>query len=186
MNDESKYPVQDIKKTADATQEYNNAVSSAINNYKLLMQNKQIIYTDGACRNNGTPNAKGGWAFVVSVNGKETHSQSGCITENPTNNVAELRAVLEALKYCDKEAVIKSDSAYVCNCLNQKWYVKWIRNNWKRRDGTQWKPVLNRELWEEIITLFLSKKVKIEKVAGHSGDWFNERADELATKSIGD
>lgn len=150
-----------------------------------MNDNIQKIYTDGACRNNGTQYAKGGWAFVVSVNGVQTHADSGAITEGATNNVAELTAILKALEYCEKDSIIYTDSAYIQRCHNERWYKNWIRNGWQRRVKNSWVAVANKELWEQIIKLWDEKNISVLKVAGHSGDWFNEMADKLARQSVG-
>ncbi|WNM53240.1 Rnase H [Staphylococcus phage S-CoN_Ph11] len=56
---------------------------------------------------------------------------------NTTNQRMELKAIIEALKFCKKQLLrnevkveIFSDSAYCVNGMNQKWYDKWILNKW--------------------------------------------------------
>jgi ribonuclease HI len=46
--------------------------------------------------------------------------------------------------------------------------------------------VENRDLWERLLALTSLYKVKFIKVAGHSGNKLNERADELARQGIRD
>jgi ribonuclease HI len=43
------------------------------------------------------------------------------------------------------------------------------------------KPVLNREFWEELFSLVQGLELKWDYVEGHTGDKWNERADEIAT-----
>ena len=145
------------------------------------------IYTDGACSGNGKENAVGGWAFVVVKKGKQEHSEYGGET-GTTNNQMELTAVLKALLYFEKNMNltdtlrIKSDSAYIIDCLNKGWYKKWKLNGWKNSSG---EPVKNRELWENIlgsIDNIGKSTIDFIKVKGHSGNKYNEIADVLAVK----
>ena len=134
------------------------------------------IYTDGGC----SPNpGKGAWAVVITENGEIVEELSGSL-ENTTNNIMEMRAVIEALKY-DNNSVIYSDSAYIVDCIKQKWYAKWIKNNWKRKWNGEISEVKNKELWEEIIKL--KGSAVFVKVKGHSDCEFNNRADELCIEA---
>ena len=76
---------------------------------------------------------------------------------------------------------VYSDSAYVVNCFRDKWYERWLRNGWK---NSQKKPVENRDLWEALIAEVERHQVTWHKVAGHSGDPLNDRADRLAVAAI--
>ena len=49
------------------------------------------------------------------------------------------------------EYIIYTDSAYLINCANQGWYLKWMTNGWMTSQKT---PVANKELWEELIPTF--------------------------------
>jgi ribonuclease HI len=72
---------------------------------------------------------------------------------------------------------LHSDSAYLVNCFRSRWHENWLRNGWKTKDK---KPVGNRDLWEALLRLIEVHDVEWIKVAGHSGDERNERADRLA------
>ena len=105
--------------------------------------------------------------------------------EHATNNQMELTAPIEALKYIKKltarkvlaEVEIVSDSKYVILGITE-WVFNWERNGWRNAAK---KPVLNRELWEELYNLTKELKPKWTYVKGHNGDKWNERADEIAT-----
>jgi len=137
------------------------------------------LFTDGGCRKNGI----GGWG-VVFVCGDVVKEVYGGTT-NTTNNKMELTAVIEALKRVKRRDIpieVYSDSAYIVNCFNDKWYVKWRRNGWINSRG---QPVENKDLWEELINLVESfDNIEFVKVKGHSGVEFNERADQLANQGI--
>jgi ribonuclease HI len=95
----------------------------------------------------------------------------------------EMTAVLQGLRAIapGRAADVYSDSAYVINCFREKWYVRWRDNGWR---NAQKKPVENRDLWEPLIALAERHQVTWHKVAGHSGDVLNDRADRLAVAAI--
>jgi len=138
-----------------------------------------VMYTDGACSGNPGP---GGWGAILIEDGRELELSGG---ENPTTNQRmELTAPLEGLRSLAgrRRVAIYSDSAYVINCFRDRWYERWRKNGWI---GTSKKPVGNRDLWEPLIALAVEQHdVTWHKVAGHSGDPLNERADALARSAI--
>jgi ribonuclease HI len=67
--------------------------------------------------------------------------------------------------------------------MQEKWYATWQKNGWHNAAR---EPVENRDLWERLLALTSLYKVKFIKVAGHSGNKLNERADELARQGIRD
>jgi len=153
------------------------------------MKNEVLkIYTDGAAK--GNP-GKAGWAAVIllSQNSGEPKAlkEIGGAKEHATNNQMELTAPIEALKYIKskmskrhfdtKEIEIVSDSKYVILGITE-WIFNWQKNNW--RNATK-KPVLNRELWEELYELTQELKPKWTYVKGHNEDKYNDRADLIAT-----
>ena len=146
-----------------------------------------FIYTDGACSNNGEEKAVGGFAFIILDNKDTLKYEYAMRVENATNNICELSAVLGACAFFDaytpKEdtATIYSDSAYIINCITQKWYKKWQTNGWR---NSKKEPVANRVFWEELIPYFENSRFSFEKVKGHSGkkDW-NDYVDKLAVKA---
>jgi ribonuclease HI len=147
----------------------------------MLKFDKVTIYTDGAAK--GNP-GKAGWAFIVLNN--EKIFEMGGSAEHATNNQMELTAPIEALKYLKKKNTqalpvydieIVSDSKYVILGITE-WIFNWQKNNWR---NVAKKPVLNRELWEELFALTQNFKIKWTYVKGHNGDKWNERADEIAT-----
>ncbi|MDP3386498.1 MAG: ribonuclease HI [Eubacteriales bacterium] len=146
-------------------------------------KDKIIIYTDGACSNNQSSDNIGGYGAILTYKDHTKEIFGG--RTNTTNNIMELTAMIEALKLVKNrmiETEVHSDSAYIVNCINLKWYEKWKTNNWK---NSKKDPVKNKELWEELIDLIESfNDIKIIKVKGHSGIDLNEKADELANKGI--
>jgi ribonuclease HI len=131
------------------------------------------IYTDGS--------GKGGWGAVILYSDGHNEEIGGRIS-NPTNNRAEMMAIIKSLEYLrnpTEKIRIYSDSAYVVNCFQQKWYKKWEHNGWKTSTGSD---VKNRDLWIILIDLIAHYKCEIVKVAGHSNITYNIRADAIATE----
>jgi len=130
--------------------------------HKRVNGNKTMnIYTDGACKDNnrkdGVAEGKGGWAFLIleSKPGQDMQiiKQSTGHKNGTTNQEMEIIAVAEALSSMDKvdgPINLYSDSAYVINCLKDKWFDKWRKNGWL---NSKKNPVENREAWERLINL---------------------------------
>lgn len=132
------------------------------------------IYTDGACSGNPGP---GGWGAILMMGDVRKEISGG--SENTTNNIMELSAVIEALKLLKRPCKVNvfSDSAYVVNAFNQKWIYGWIKKNWRTAGGDS---VKNKELWQELYSLTKVHDVTFNKVKGHADDEFNNRCDEMA------
>ena len=141
------------------------------------------IYTDGSSLGNPGP---GGWGVVVTA-GDKTVKELGGYEKNTTNNRMELASVISALKYissrqglAETEVIIHADSTYVLGGVTT-WIHNWEKNGWKTANK---KPVLNQDLWQELISHVRAFKGKLswQKVKGHAGVVHNERADVIATE----
>jgi ribonuclease HI len=139
------------------------------------MKNKIIIFSDGSSRGNPGP---GGWGAIIAdekkaleIGGRENHT---------TNNRMELLGAINALasiKQSKEEIILNTDSSYVINGIT-KWVYGWQKNGWINSTKDE---VSNRDLWEELIKVSDSKKIKWNYVGGHIGVPGNERCDEIAT-----
>ena|SRR3989338_6020912 len=143
------------------------------------MKEKIVIYTDGAAK--GNP-GRAGWGAII-ISSKKVFEIGGGVA-HATNNQMELTAPISALKYIstkqdlvDSEIEIVSDSKYVILGITE-WIFNWQKNNWRNAAK---KPVLNRELWEELFALVQELKPKWTYVKGHNEDKYNDRADLIAT-----
>ncbi|AUR51972.1 ribonuclease HI [Aquella oligotrophica] len=136
------------------------------------MQQKLIIYTDGACK--GNPGI-GGWGAILFY-GEHKKELYGYASDT-TNNRMELTAVIEALKALNRscEIEIYTDSQYVKRGITE-WIHGWLRKNWK--------DVKNPDLWQELLKQTKAHTISWHWVRGHNGDINNERADELANLAI--
>ena len=150
-------------------------VENAPQKTSLFAENDNVadaeIWTDGAARNNGRPDAKAAWAFV---SGK--HEEAGLVEgEKQTNNVAEGLAIYHALEWAGrsghKKIRLHTDSQIS------------IYNLAKPVE----KIAVNRGIFSEIRDIIkkYALEVRFAKVLGHSGDPNNERADKLANTLAG-
>ena len=148
--------------------------------------NKTInIYSDGGYRSSTNIS---GWAYVGYVNNETGHliTDKGA-AEGYTNQQMEMTAVIKALDSIPFDMVenhsikIYTDSAYICNCFKDKWWAKWIMNDWKNSKG---KDVANKEYWECIIDFYNSYDIEFIKVRGHSNNQMNNLADELVNLAM--
>jgi ribonuclease HI len=142
------------------------------------------IYCDGACSGNQFGENKGGWGVILQYKEKMKELYGG--ERNTTNQRMEITACIKALEQLKKKNIsieIYSDSAYVVNCMQQRWYEAWQRNGWKTSKKN---PVENKDLWMKLLDLVNEYRVSFHKVGGHSGVKLNERADALAQRGIRD
>lgn len=132
------------------------------------------LFTDGACKGNPGP---GGWGALLRM-GQHEKELSGSEPET-TNNRMEMMAVirgLDALKQpCQVD--IYSDSKYVIDGIT-KWVHGWRKRGWINAAK---KPVLNKDLWHDLIEASERHTIKWHWVRGHSGHPENERVDKLAS-----
>ena len=159
------------------------------------------IYTDGSSLGNPGP---GGWGSVFVENDTKSSKRGssdasteafrkiikelGGFDKNTTNNRMELMAVIETLKYLSARKVLAekecnvtifADSNYVLLGITT-WIHNWEKNGWRNASK---KEVMNQDLWKELISLIRNydNKINWQKVKGHSGHIYNDKADEIAT-----
>lgn len=127
---------------------------------------------DGSALGNPGP---AGWAWYID----DARWRAGG-WPRATNNQGELMAVLDLLRATasrgEEELHVLCDSQYVINSVTQ-WMPGWKRRGWRKADG---KPVLNRELLEQLDAALDGRRVRFEWVRGHTGHRLNEAADERA------
>lgn len=135
-------------------------------------------YVDGSSRNN--PGA-GGFGVVILDDNENLIGTYSEQTDYTTNNEQEMKAIIWASCYAithkDRNPIIYSDSAYAINSFT-KWMFNWERNNWLKKDGT--KPE-NLSLIKAFFEIYQERYIELIKVKGHSGNYWNEYADRLAT-----
>lgn len=142
---------------------------------KNISEDKIVFYTDGSYRPSINPNASG-WAWV-SV-GESGLAQSGMVENPVSRNIdGELMAVKKAIQYVldnniNKDVVIVHDYE---GC------GKWVSGEWRTK----------KDLTKDYVSFVEKAKlahspnsISFSWVKGHSGNIFNERADELAVRAI--
>ena len=132
------------------------------------------IYTDGACSGNPGP---GGWGAILEWQGHEKELSGG--EAQTTNNRMELTAVLTALSLLKEPCTVElySDSKYVVDAIDKGWLYGWQKKGWIKGDK---KPVLNVDLWQQLLPLLARHNVRLHWVKGHAENEKNNRCDQLA------
>ena len=135
------------------------------------------LFADGACSGNPGP---GGYGVILRYGDKSTELSG--FAPHTTNNRMELTGVIEGLRLLKRPSRVRviSDSSYLVKGMTE-WIQGWIRKKWT---NSQKKPVLNKDLWEELLDLSKPHKIEWVWIAGHSGHKENERCDELARSAI--
>jgi ribonuclease HI len=136
------------------------------------------LYTDGGCRPNPGP---GGWAVVAVRAGQEPHELSGGEPE-ATNNRMEITAAVEGLRALESPHRVQlyTDSEYLRKGVTE-WLPRWRANGWRTASK---RKVKNQDLWQSLERGLVRHRVTWHWVKGHSGNRWNERADELASGAI--
>lgn len=138
-----------------------------------------VIFTDGGAHPNP---GRGGWGVVLLRPGSEPEELCGGEADS-TNNRCELLAAIKGLAELEdgSRVTVYTDSQYVKNGITE-WMAGWKRREWKTAAN---KDVKNRDLWEELDEEVARHHVTWRWVRGHTGDVWNERADQLATRGRG-
>ncbi|KAH7265967.1 hypothetical protein MRS44_008215 [Fusarium solani] len=169
--------------------------------YRFIRRNNPdefLIFADGACLENGGSNPRAGWAiYFKPVTDRDSGIVSGRLEKvgpwgdyhEQTNNRAELRAVLAALRfrYWPGEGftklVIATESEYVAKGATE-WVSGWLWNGWRTSNRG---AVKNRDLWEALLGEFerleeLGLKVEFWKIPRS----LNAMADRAAKRAAED
>lgn len=143
---------------------------------------KYNLYADGSSLNNGKPDARGGWAYLMIPSEDKTVRLGGSGNKRgATNNQMELMGVIEGLKFIQSYARMRHiEPVYVEVITDSNYVVKgaseWIKG-WVKKD---FKDVKNVELWKELIDACKGLMIKWTWVKGHAGHQYNEYCDKLA------
>lgn len=162
-----------------------------INTNENMDTERLIVFTDGACSQNGSKFAKAGYAVVWPYR-SELNIKKRLIGFEQTNNRAEYSALIEAQKIADqidrtqqKPLYVYTDSQLLIDSIT-KWLSGWKKNGWKKADK---KPVLNQDLLKQIDDN--PRPLIFKHVRAHTGrkDWEsinNDLVDRLAREAIND
>jgi len=130
------------------------------------------LYTDGGCDPNP---GRGGWAAILLREGKVVRELSGSHPDS-TNNRMELTAAIRALQAVKEPSrvTVFTDSTYLQRGITE-WMPGWLAKNWRGSNG----PVLNQDLWKELLQAEKPHEVTWHWVKGHAGNRWNSRVDWL-------
>jgi ribonuclease HI len=131
------------------------------------------IFCDGACRGNGTKKAIGGWAWAYwpgSAVGEPTAAAAEPLAQPATNQRAELKALLEALRWWLSQGSgpidVYTDSMYTINCTSV-WGPAWHKKSWSRSSG---EPLQNLDIIKPLVALYAAEgkgRWRLHHVRGH-------------------
>jgi ribonuclease HI len=133
-------------------------------------------YTDGGCHLGKNL----GYGAVIICNGMVTeYSDNDAFGGVPTAPRAELLGVLLALRNISSTESIEivTDSQLTINIVNS-WMHYWERNGWRKKGNSE---IKNLDIIKQIFELKKGLQLRLSWVKGHSGNKWNERADELAS-----
>lgn len=71
---------------------------------------------------------------------------------------------------------IYTDSKFLINAMT-KWMDVWRNNDWCKKDGS---PLANQSDFMDLDYQMTGKKIRMKYVPAHSGDRYNDLADQLA------
>jgi len=150
------------------------------------------VYIDGACSNNGKPNAMAGYGIFFEANDKRNESKR--VEGKQSNNTGELTAFIRTFEILKEEIEEKqqvhlyTDSEYVIKCITT-YGAKLEKNNWKNSKD-QIPP--NLKLVQKAYNLFKNvRTVILHHIEAHTNkddvhSRGNAEADRLARLSIGE
>jgi len=139
-----------------------------------------ILYTDGACSRNGSPEARASWAFLEHENGEIVYEASGLVDGKQSNNTGELTAIFNSMIYAVGKnaewAVIFSDSLYAINSISV----------WNVETKVKGERKMNYDLIKACQEIFINSGInfQLEWVKGHAVDAMNNHVDSLATGAL--
>ena len=175
----------DISQFFKITKEKNNKKKDEL---AVLFQPNLFVFTDGACQNNGKPNAIASWAVYFNEN--DPRNASELIIGRQTNQVAELTAIIKAFEILEKNKqlnqniMICTDSIYAIRCATT-YGEKYEKRCWIKK-----KPIPNVDLVKKAYYLYKNKNnIKFKHIKAHTGktDFYslgNDGADRLAVRTL--
>lgn len=145
------------------------------------------IFADESCLGNGregsNPGGAAGVIEYVSPSGRLSRHDYWVSEPATTNNRMALRSAIEALRGISRKGArfrvsFTSDSQYLVKGMSE-WVEGWEARGWRKKDG----PILNLELWQELVEEARRHSVSWHWVRGHVGHPQNEYANDLAVRA---
>lgn len=134
---------------------------------------KISLYCDGS--SSGQKNGAIGWAWLILIGNEIVNWDYGG-EKDGTNNIAELLAAINGLKY------LSSKTSIVEKLTKKEWELEVVSDSQYVLNMAErlFSPTTNHELIKEVIDLKELLSAKTRWIRGHSGEPYNERCDRLA------
>lgn len=138
------------------------------------------VFTDGSAQPNPGP---GGWGAVYVVGGEVVDQDWGHKAAT-TNNRMELTALVAGIDLvpAGRTATVYTDSRLVLDTVT-RWAAGWERRGWRRKGGEIANLDLVKEAYERVRD---RPELRVEWIAAHAGNRWNEYADALSTAYLRD
>ena len=156
-------------------------------NMTTINCDKFIVYTDGACRNNGKATALSSIGVYFSNHNLCRVDSISRVLKLPkhTNNIAELTAINESLRKIKEYDInlpihLYTDSKYSINVI-EKWFPKWSDKDKQQKQ--------NVDLIDDTYKLYLDMKPHLHYIKAHTNlndehSLGNAVADQLANDAL--
>lgn len=129
------------------------------------------IYTDGSW--SSKKKSVAGWSYVAIVDNQVVHQENGRASGDSQQVGGELKAVMAGLLWCYENGYEHVEIHYDYTGVRH-----WALREWKAKKD------LPKKYVSFVSTLMKVLHVKFIKVDAHTGNQWNELADELAKKAI--
>lgn len=147
-----------------------------------------VLYCDGGSRtfdhtrrragSKTNPNDLSAWAYVITQNNREVHSDSGFI-RGRTNNYEELNACYHGLNFLKQNGCLNS---YITIITDSKYLINTLFYDWKHNKNME-KP--NLRAGETLNALFLEfSDIHVSWTKGHADNKVNNKCDYLCTQEM--
>jgi ribonuclease HI len=166
------------------------------NAFEMMMQVKEseplfepdyYVYTDGACSNNGMPDAKAGIGIYFGHG--DPCNLSECVEGKQSNNTAELWAIIRTYDIIE-DSILEGNK--ICIMSDSTYAIRAATTYGKKQEVDAWsKDIPNKDLVKKVYLLYKNKQnVRFQWIAAHTGksdihSLGNEAADKLANQAIG-
>lgn len=125
------------------------------------------IHTKGVCRDIQHQNNQGGYGVTILMNDSTIKLAQGYAG---TDNIRmELRGVIAALMQLTEPTtiIIHPTAKVLSDTFNEGWITRWQSNGWRKANK---KPVRNRDLWQELLSLTQHHKITWTWAKGETPD----------------
>jgi ribonuclease HI len=154
---------------------------------ELLFEPDYYVYTDGACSNNGMPDAKAGIGIYFGKD--DACNLSEPVEGKQSNNTAELWAIIRTYDIIE-DSILEGNK--ICIMSDSRYAIQAATTYGEKQSKENWNyDIPNKELVKKVYMLYKDKpNVRFQWIAAHTGksdihSLGNEAADKLANQAIG-